>query len=103
MARIAAITFEIEETETIRSAGGRVAYCAGCGLDVWMTTPAVIALKTGISERAIFRSIESRLLDCEENGRLLVCPRCVMRVFVDAEILNDEPSRKSEKALGEQI
>ena len=88
MKRLTAITFEIEETETIRSSAGRIAYCDTCREDVWMTTPAVIALKSGISERTTFRLIESRLLDCDESGRLLVCPQCVARV-VNAR-LSDE-------------
>ena len=89
MNRITAITFEIEETETIRSSGGRIAYCPGCSQDVWMTTPAVIALTRGISERVIFRMIESRVLDCHENGRLLVCPLCVGNVLANAERLDE--------------
>jgi hypothetical protein len=89
MKKLAFITFEIEETETIRSSGGRVSYCEACAQDVWMTTPAVIALKSGITERTTFRLIESRVLDCDETGRLLVCPRCVARAVTNTNILDE--------------
>src|SRR4051812_22430958 len=98
MKKLAFITFEIEETETIRSSGGRIAYCDACAQDVWMTTPAVIALKSGISERTTFRLIESRVLDCDETGRLLVCPRCVARVVTNADTLDETSARPA--ALG---
>ena len=103
MNRITAITFEIEETETIRAAGGRAARCGGCCQDVWMTTPAVIALTRGVSERVIFRMIESRVLDCDENGRLLVCPLCVGNVLVNPERIDGDVPKEIADVANRQI
>lgn len=86
MKKIDAVTFEIEETLTITSTGGRRAMCETCGDAVWMTTPAAIALESGISERTLFRLIESSALDCNEEGRLVVCPQCVASLLAAHEI-----------------
>ena len=49
------------------------AYCSGCKKMTEMATPKTAGVLTEISEREIFRLIESKEIHFIENARVLVC------------------------------
>ena len=79
-------TFELEETYTLKQ-GGRILseYCPQCSRITEMASPEVIALAIGISEREIFRLIESGQIHHIEDGRVYACTRCIQMPSIDIE------------------
>jgi hypothetical protein len=68
------ITFETEETVVLRDgANVSIEYCPDCHRDVLMATPHAVAFLSGLSERHIFRMLESDLLHFSEHARVMVC------------------------------
>ena len=74
MKQKAEITFEVEETIILRQVAERLtAFCPLCQASVEMITPPIAAALTGLSEREIFRLIESGRLHFTEAERIFVC------------------------------
>ena len=74
MKRKAEITFEIEETIILRQGEQMLqAFCPQCRAPVEMITPQIAAALSGLSEREIFRLIESGRLHCLEAERIYIC------------------------------
>ena len=71
------ITFEMEETVVIRNGNWlSETLCENCGSTSGMASPSILARLAEVSERQIFRLIESGTLQCVESDRLLVCSNC---------------------------
>lgn len=68
------ITFETEETVVLRE-GAKVSveHCNACGHNVLMGTPQAAAFLLGVSEREIFRWVESGVLHFTEYDRVMIC------------------------------
>lgn len=68
------ITLEVEETVILRQ-GEKVLteFCPLCQALVEMITPSIAAALTGLSEREIFRLIESGRLHFTEAERIFIC------------------------------
>jgi hypothetical protein len=92
------ITFEVEETITVKQ-GGKILIeiCPRCGQETELASPEVIALATGASEREIFRLMETGQIYFVEADRVYACTRCLFGPRPD----NDLPKLKS--ANKEQI
>ena len=67
------ITFEIEETIVVRDGVPAILFCERCMRKVPMSTPQTAALLSGMTEREIFRLLESELVHFSEGGRVLIC------------------------------
>src|SRR5262249_47168124 len=82
MAQKTEITFEVEETVTLKQ-GGKIAtqFCPRCEEVVEMVSPDVLSLATGSSEREIFRLIETGAIHFTEGERLVVCPGCYHKLI----------------------
>lgn len=68
------ITFEIEETIIVRRETEKlILFCSQCQALVEMITPQRAAYLSGLSEREIFRLIESGAVHFTEAERVFVC------------------------------
>jgi len=80
MKKKTAITFELEETVTLRQQKVTLrVYCKLCQGITEMSPPWVLAAILGLSEREVFRLVERSVMGCVEEPRFLVCTRCVER------------------------
>ena len=78
MKRKTEITFEKEETIVLRQGEKMLAaFCPRCQTLVEMATPQICALVTGLSEREVFRLIETGKIHFLETERVLVCLNCL--------------------------
>lgn len=74
MKRKAEVTFEIEETITIRQTARIVtAFCPQCAAAVEMAAPQTISEQSDLSERGIFRLVEAGEVHFVEKGQILIC------------------------------
>lgn len=74
--RTTEIVVEIDELLVVaRGAGGKRGWCDACAAEVELLTPAVAATVARMSERAVFRLIETGRLHFNETtaGRLFIC------------------------------
>ena len=84
MKQKAEITFEIKETLVFKQGGYFITeYCPRCREIVEMVSPDVLSLATGTSEREIFRLLEIGKIHFIELGRVVACPGCYSRLFVE--------------------
>ena len=74
MEKKAEIIIEIDEQILLTNSPPKFeAFCPECKRLVEMTSPAVAAMELQISERKIFRLMETREIHFVENERILVC------------------------------
>ncbi|MGI8882957.1 MAG: hypothetical protein ACR2IA_01765 [Pyrinomonadaceae bacterium] len=74
MKRKMEITFETEETITLRQVSETLTvFCRRCRTSVEMITPPLAAALAGLSEREIFRLIETGSIHFLEAERIFVC------------------------------
>ena len=68
------IVIEIDERIAVKNSEQQFeAYCSGCKKMTEMATPKTAGVLTEISEREVFRLIESKEIHFIENARVLVC------------------------------
>jgi hypothetical protein len=67
------IIFEIEESITIKSRRSFVGLCGSCGAPSVMLTAETAAALSGLSEREIFRLIETGAVHFVEAERVFIC------------------------------
>ena len=68
------IVIEIDERIAVKNAEQQFeAYCSGCKKMTEMATPKTAGVLAEISEREVFRLIESKEIHFIENARVLVC------------------------------
>jgi hypothetical protein len=79
MKQKAEITFEIEETITVKSRCKIVGFCEQCGATVQMLTVEVAAALSGLGEREIFRLIETSEIHFVEAERVFICPNSLIK------------------------
>jgi hypothetical protein len=91
MKQRAEITFETEETVILRE-GSKVSIddCPRCGHGVLMGTPQAAAFLSGVSEREIFRWLESDLLHFTEEGRVMICFDSLKLIGQETQLCNIE-------------
>jgi hypothetical protein len=83
----AEITLEIEETVVLKQGGNFVTeYCPRCQQTVDMVSPGVLSLIAGVSEREIFRLIESGAIHFFETSRLVACLSCYGHLLTSVSI-----------------
>jgi hypothetical protein len=71
-------TIEIELSETVaysRRSERFESFCPGCRAMVEMTTPQVAAISMHVTEREIYRLVETGDIHFVETDRVLVCLR----------------------------
>jgi hypothetical protein len=73
MKRTTEVTFETEESVSVKVRGGFTGYCERCNAVVDMVPTEAAALLTGLSEREIFRLIETGEIHFVEAERVFVC------------------------------
>lgn len=74
------ITFETEETVLLRQSPAAVTeYCPFCMAVTNMVTPEAAAVLWKVSERAIFRLLESGNIHFLERGRIFICINSMLR------------------------
>lgn len=74
MKRKTEITFEVEETTVWRQGEKKfTAYCPQCQALVEMAAPQFAAMTVGVTEREIFRLIETEEIHFVETGKISVC------------------------------
>ena len=72
------ITFEIEETIVLRASSTVLtAFCPVCGEPVLMVSPQAITAISGLTEREIFRLVETNKIHFAETGRILICLKSI--------------------------
>ena len=75
------IVIEITEIIAFENTGQIFeAYCIECSGMVKMTTPKVCSVMKKVSEREIFRLIETKQIHFVETGHILVCLESVKKV-----------------------
>ena len=80
MKQRAEITFEQEETLILRQSDCYLQeFCPRCQEIVRLLTPEVMAALAVISEREIFRLIESEQIHFVETKRIYACPSCYQK------------------------
>ena len=83
------ITLEVEETIILRQSEKTLMdFCPQCQALVEMTTPQTAAALFNLSEREIFRLIESGRLHFTEAERIFVC-RNSLSVFISPKSIGD--------------
>ena len=73
MGKKAEIIIEIDEKICLTNSPKFEAFCPECRRLVEMTSPSVAAIERQISERRIFRLIETKEIHFVETDRILVC------------------------------
>lgn len=73
MKRMTEITFETEELVAVKARQGFKGFCQGCNAFVEMLPVEAAAILTGLSEREIFRLIETGEIHFVEAERVFVC------------------------------
>lgn len=73
------ITFETEELVAVKARRGFTGFCNRCQAFVEMVPTDAAAILTGVSEREIFRLIESGEIHFVEAERVFVCRNSSMR------------------------
>ena len=73
MKKKAEIIIEIDEKVCLTNSPKFEAFCPECRRLVEMSSPAVAAIELQISERRIFRLIETKEIHFVETDRILVC------------------------------
>lgn len=97
MTQKAKIVFEVEETVVLKQGGKIVpAYCPRCDELVDMVSPDVLALVTNVSEREIFRLLETGIIHFVETGRIYVCPGCYQRTLEHMDLPDERIAAKGE-------
>ena len=72
------ITLETEETIVLHeSSGAETRFCRECDADALMIAPRAAAAVSGLTEREVFRLVESGKIHFTENETTLVCLRSV--------------------------
>ena len=86
MKQKAEITFEEQETVILRQRDGYlVDFCPHCQTTVRLLTPEIMAALAGISEREVFRLIESGQIHFVEMKRIYACPVCYRKSLETTE------------------
>jgi hypothetical protein len=81
MKKKAEIIIEINEKVWLTNSPPKFeAFCPECRQMVEMTSPAVAALEGQISERRIFRLMETREIHFVETDRVLVCLKSLEKI-----------------------
>jgi hypothetical protein len=81
MEKKAEIIIEIDEEVLLSNSPRRFeAFCPECKRLVEMTQPSVAALELGVSERRIFRLIETKEIHFIETDRVLVCLESIKKL-----------------------
>ncbi len=77
MTHRAEFIFEIEEAVVLKQGGYFVTqYCPRCREVVDMVSPEVLSLVAGVSEREVFRLVETEAIYFAEVSRVVACPSC---------------------------
>ncbi|HKX84314.1 MAG TPA: hypothetical protein VJL58_08845 [Pyrinomonadaceae bacterium] len=80
--RGAGIVIQIDERVEIKNTEQRFeAYCSDCKAMTEMATPKSASAHCDISEREIYRLIESRAIHFVETDRVLVCLESVRKIL----------------------
>ena len=86
MKRKVEVTFETEQTVVLRANSQlSVEHCFDCGQSMLMATPQAAAFLAGLSERHIFRLIESGAVHFTETECVRVCVESVREVLKEIE------------------
>ena len=80
------VMFEVEETIVVRENAPTLLFCGPCGRDVPMLTPQAAGMMAGLTEREIFRFVESDLVHFIECGRVLICIESVKALGKEVEL-----------------
>jgi hypothetical protein len=79
------IVIEIDERIAVTNAEQQFeAYCSECKKMTEMATPKTAGMLTGISEREVFRLIESKEIHFIESARVLVCIESLRKLRADS-------------------
>ena len=78
MKRTTEVIYETEELVSVKFRGGAPRFCERCNSVVAMFPPEAAALLTGLSEREIFRLMETGEIHFIEAERVFVCRDCVV-------------------------
>ena len=73
MKRTTEVTYETEESVSVKVRDGFTGFCGRCNAFVEMVPTEAAALLTGLSEREIFRLIEAGEIHFVEAERVFVC------------------------------
>lgn len=89
----AKIVFEKEETLVLRQSRATMnEYCSLCQMLTTMVTPEALAMMSGLSEREIFRLIETSELHFYERPKVYVCLNSL--AAIEQAELNHRSKRK---------
>lgn len=92
MKQRAEITFEEHETLILRQSDSYLLdFCPRCQATIRLLTPEVMALLAAISEREVFRLIESEQIHFIETRRIYVCPSCYGKSIDDIAFRTAQP------------
>lgn len=95
MKQKAEITFEQEETVILRqSARPLLEFCPKCNEKVEFFPPQIIAALAGVSEREVFRLIESGDVHFIEQERIYGCPICYRNSVVEVKATTPGEKKK---------
>ena len=84
------IVVEIDERIAVTNTEQQFeAYCSGCKKMTEMATPKTAGLLTEISEREVFRLIESKEIHFIENARVLVCVASLRELKADSNTASE--------------
>ena len=84
------IEFELSETIAYSRSGERFdAFCPQCETSVEMATPHIAAILTHLTERGIYRLVETGKIHFIESDRVLICLKSLTNVLSDPHSLPD--------------
>jgi len=84
------IVIEIDERIAVTNSEEQFeAYCSGCKRMTEMATPKTAGVLTEISEREVFRLIESKEIHFIENARVLVCVASLRELKADSNTASE--------------
>lgn len=94
------IVVEIDERIAVTNAEQQFeAYCSECKKMTEMVTPKTAAVLTGISEREVFRLVESSSVHFVENDRVLVCLESLRNRSGDSSTPHEEENLPAESGV----
>jgi hypothetical protein len=92
MKQRAEITFEQEETVILRQGDSNLLdFCPRCQTTVRLLTPEVMVVLVAVSEREVFRLIESGQIHFIETKRIYVCLGCYAKAIEDKVFRTAQP------------
>ena len=83
------IVIEIDERIAVTDSERFEAYCSECKTMTQMATPKTAGVIAEISEREVFRLIESKEIHFIENARVLVCVASLRELKADSNTASE--------------